>query len=144
MRPSEVQDQIEAEAERPDGAESLPVPPWIGCLASALLGLLGVFLVFQVGKLVIQGDLHIGSDSLTPARLWLVTEGDNRGVGWSTASIVSGSRDADQACVETHVRFLLIQADGTAQPVTYCDCYQQKDGSWLNAGVCTPGTAGGS
>lgn len=144
MRPTEIQDQIEAEREGVVAAESLPVSPWLGCLLSALLGLLGAFLVFQAGKLMIQGDLRFGSDPLTSSRLWLVSEGGNRGLGWSSSTVVEGSPRSQRACSETRVRFLLYRTDGTAQPVTYCECFQRSGDRWRDAGACSPEVGGGS
>lgn len=143
MRPSEVQVQIEAEAEQPDVAEGLPVSPWIGCLGSVLVGLLGAFLVFQVGKLIVQGDLRLAGDSLTPTRLWLVDEAGNRGLGWSTTRIVEGSLAEGRACVQTRVGFLLFQSDGTAKPVTYCECLERNADHWQEVGACPAGASGG-
>jgi hypothetical protein len=145
VRPSDVQAQIEAEEEvAAAGLDELPVPPWVGCLASVLVGLVAVVFVFQVGKLLAQGDLRWGGGSLTPTRLWLVQEGSNSGVGFSTAHVVDGSIDSPTVCVETRVRFLLLRSDGTAKPVTYCQCYRRSGDSWQGAGACPGAAEGGS
>jgi hypothetical protein len=88
--------------------------------------------------------LRFGSDPLTPTRLWLVSEGGNRGLGWSTASVVAGAGSTDRVCVQTRVRFLLYRANGSAQPVTYCECYQRVGDRWQGAGACSSDAADGS
>jgi hypothetical protein len=112
------------------------ISPALGCLLSVLLGLVGVLIVFQTAKLATQGEIRIGGTEVTPNRIWLVREGANRGLGWSSSRVVEGSRAGPEMCVATSVSFLLWRKDGTAVPVDFCECYEQQGSSWQLLGGC--------
>lgn len=125
------------------GLDDLPVSPAVGCLASLLLSILGVLLIFQLARLLIEGEIRLGGGPLTPNRVWLVQEGANRGLGWSRGRVLHELSSEDRSCVETSVRYLLWQADETAQAVNFCDCYKHTGDRWQNDGLCPDGTQGG-
>lgn len=65
------------------------------------------------------------------ARIWLVMEADQRGVGLSSPSLFTPN--ADTRCVQTDTRFLLWA--GRANPSVYCACEQRTSAAapWLAA-----------
>ncbi len=115
------------------------ISPAVGCALSVLLGLVGVFLVFQIGRLAVEGEVRFGGTELTPNRIWLVRDGGNRGLGWSLSRVVEGSRTAPEMCVATKVSFLLWRDDGTAVPVDFCECYRRSEAGWQLLGNCGEG-----
>lgn len=135
--------RTEAEGQQELGLDQLPVSPAIGCLAALLLSLLGVLLIFLVVKLMVEGELRMGGGPLTPNRVWLLREGDNRGFGWSSGRVLDELSDDNRRCVDTSVRYLLWRSDETAQPVDYCECYLRAGDGWQYEGVCPEGNQGG-
>jgi len=70
-------------------------------------------------------------------RLWLISEIDERGFAFSSASV--SQRSESLTCVQTDVRFLLWA--GKADPVSYCECYERDSAGNLafieaTEGVC--------
>jgi len=126
-------------AEHADGqkraTDSLPVPPAVGCLASILVGLLAVAVLFSAMRLVRDGELRYGGP-LTPVRLWLVNDAGNQGVAFSTAAYSDERYGLDGVCVLTQVRFLLWRQDGSGASIEYCECYQVVSQGWQYLGSC--------
>lgn len=120
-------------------SEALPIPPALGCLLSVLAGLVAVSLFFVVMSFALRGEVRFSAGELTETRVWpLVGEAD-MGLAVSTARIVSGSRSAGQACVETTVRFLLVRrAEDTRRVVRYCECLERLENQWIGIGACEP------
>lgn len=97
----------------------------------------GLFMLASRGELT----LDLGSAPGQSARIWLVMEPDERGIGLSLPTVHSGA-DADSMCVQTDVRYFLWQ--GEAEPLSYCDCYRRDDAraDWIYLetlqGMCSP------
>lgn len=118
-------------------SSSLPLPPALGCVFSALLGLVGVAVFFVVLSFAFRGELRFSASELTETRVWLIRGEPDLGIGVSTARIVSGGRSEGQACVETSVRFLMLRrSEDTRSSAEYCECLERVDGSWIGIGAC--------
>jgi len=82
-----------------------------------------------------QGEIVIpmGSAPDQVARVWLVMDARQRGIGVSSARVTSSSENA--LCVQTNVSYVLWQGSGDA--VVYCECYTRLDDSppweWVEA-----------
>ena len=104
-----------------------------------------VFLIFLITPcffitLATQGEIVIGLGSVPgqEMRIWLVMDADQRGIGYSTPSVIAQS---DQAvCVQTNVSYALWE--GEADAAVFCDCYARADANsaWeltsTNTNVC--------
>jgi len=90
-----------------------------GCLL--WLGLLCLPLFVFV--LAVQGEMNWQRGEFASDRVWLIREVDQRGVGYSSARVISNEEPAagGPICVRTRVIFLLWR--GSAEPVAYCECY---------------------
>lgn len=120
-------------------SEVLPFPPALGCLFSLLLGLVAVVIFFVVMSFALRGEVRFSAGELTETRLWLVRSESDLGFGVSTARVVSGSRSAGEACVQTTVRFLMLRrSEDTPRLVQYCECLEQIDDQWIGTGACEP------
>jgi hypothetical protein len=115
---------------------ALPIPPAVGCLGSILAGLAGVAIFFVVVSMALRGEVRFTRGTLGETRIWPVEEGDELGLGFSTAEIVRGSEESGAACVETRIRFVMLRSTEDRRPITYCECFQQEDGSWSSTGDC--------
>ena len=114
----------------------LPFPPALGCLLSVLAGLLGVGVFFMVVTLAVQGEIRIRRGELGETRVWLIREGENRGMGISTTGVVSGSESAGSACTQTQVRFLMLSTEQEPEPLAFCECLEKAGESWSFAREC--------
>lgn len=94
--------------------------------AGCAIGLL-LWAVFMIAPcflcvLATQGQITIslGSAPDQQARIWLLNEAHERGIGisWPSARY---SQDEKTVCVQTDTRFVLWA--GTGQPATYCECF---------------------
>lgn len=57
----------------------------------------------------------------------LVSEAEDRGLRFEASWIAGSQLDDNALCVETAVRFLLWEASGGNQNVSFCDCYTRQD-----------------
>ena len=75
--------------------------------------------------MVINGEfsLTLGDAPEQKLRIWLVSEIRERGFGISTGSVTS--RDEQNVCVQTDLRYLLWQ--GSQEPSVYCECFERLD-----------------
>jgi hypothetical protein len=124
--------------------EALSVSPRMGCCLSLVLGTVGVAAALALTGLVAQGEIRFEHSPLTTTRLWLVSQGPNQGLGFSTARALPSLETESRRCVRTTVRFWLWRTDGTAKDVSFCECYQLQGGEWSPNGPCEPqGSNGG-
>lgn len=107
-----------------------------GCLAFVALWLCVAGASLAVGLLAVKGELVLRRGELNEARVWLVAEPQRRGLGISSTRFVEGNRNADSACLETRVRFIMWR--GAAEPaLSYCECYGRVAGGGLEyTGMC--------
>ncbi|MCC6612980.1 MAG: hypothetical protein IT320_05845 [Anaerolineae bacterium] len=87
----------------------------------ALLILIPVafFIILTRGEIAVS----TGDAPDQQARLWLISNADERGFGYSNAWVAERT-DAD-LCLQTDVRYWLWQ--GSEDSVTYCECYERAD-----------------
>jgi hypothetical protein len=135
--------------ETPELINESPPPPRkrgplqrLGCGIALVLWFLLILSPCILFMLASRGELTLtlGSAPGQTARVWLVMEADERGLGYSWPTV--HARDDGRAlCVQTDVSFALWQ--GQAEPISYCECYQRaaEDASWdfveTIQGVCT-------
>ncbi|HEX2905760.1 MAG TPA: hypothetical protein VHO69_02790 [Phototrophicaceae bacterium] len=113
----------------------------IGCLAGlllwALIMLLPCFLFFLATQE--QITISLGDAPQQTARIWLVNEIRQRGLGLSWASVKPGTSDRT-VCVQTETRFMLWV--GTGPAATHCECYTRVNAAWQPTesynGSCAP------
>ena len=114
----------------------------LGCALGLLVWFVLILSPCLLFTLATQGEmsLNLGSAPGQTARLWLVMEPDERGLGLSLPSVQSG-RDGNTICVQTDVRYFLWQ--GQADAISYCECYHRTTAGaeWDHLttieGVCT-------
>ncbi len=123
----------------PDRGPAAPRGPHVifGCLASLLLALAGVGVVWLALTLAARGELAVGRGTPTEARLWLVSQAGNQGLGLSFAR-ARPEAGTGQVCADTTVQFLLWRSDGAAQGTSYCTCYRRVGAGWETVGGCEP------
>ena len=122
-------------------APAAPTPglsPATGCALLVLVALLGGAFCFGLGALLFRGEIRLPGAGPAQARVWLVRERENQGLGISTSRLIGGSLEGVQACFETRVAFLLWKRDGTSQASQFCQCYERQGEAWLLAGDCPP------
>lgn len=117
---------------------NIPFPPAVGCFISLITGALAVMVFFFVLTLAKQGEVSFKRGELGEIRIWLIRQGENRGLGLSSTRIVHGSERAGEACVETKVQFLLWKSGEGIQNTNYCECYRLQGESWTSTGECSP------
>lgn len=98
-----------------------------GCVVALIFWFAILLLPCFLIVLAVQQEIVISTGGVPgqQLRLWLISEPDERGLGYSTASVRQS--EATAVCVQTDVRFLLWA--GSAQPVSYCECYERADES---------------
>lgn len=99
----------------------------LGCIVVWLpLILLPLFLLI----LATQGEFALWHNDSFPdgeehpfVQARLLMDIDTRGLNVTRSYVSSSNPDDTAVCVQTNVRFLLWQGEGT--PVDYCDCYER-------------------
>ncbi len=108
----------------------------IGCAIGVVLWLLVLLTpcIFITLAVRYEITLDTGSAPEQRLRLWLIMEADQRGIGFSNASV----RESEgQTCVQTDVQFYMWQ--GQAEPVSFCNCYERGAEDWVSTST-QPGT----
>jgi hypothetical protein len=102
-----------------------------GCL----LWLAILSLPLLVFVMAVRGEMQWQRGEFVNDRLWLIRETDERGLGFSSARVISNQEAVDgPICVRTKVYFLLWR--GSAEPVAFCECYAA--GTHEPVGNCEP------
>ena len=113
-----------------------------GCIAALVIWFLILLLPCFLIVLATQQEISVSTGGAPgqQLRLWLISEVDERGLALSTASVQQNETDA--VCVETNVRYLLWA--GSAEPVSYCECYQRGSESeaWALTSTGSAGCSG--
>ena len=94
-----------------------------GCVIALVIWFAILLLPCFLIVLAVQQEIVISTGSAPgqQARLWLISEADARGLGFSSATVYETSETA--LCVQNDVRFLLWTGD--FEPVSYCECYER-------------------
>jgi hypothetical protein len=112
----------------------------IGCTVALIVWFALLLVPYLLIIMATQGEITIAQGSLPgqQIRVWLIMEANERGLGVSSTS--ARQTDPNAACVQTDTRFLLWS--GSAEPLSYCECYARADADSLwtsvstEAGVC--------
>ena len=103
---------------------------------SITIGLLAVGVFTLLVTMAVPGEIRIGRGELGETRVWLLREAGDRGLGFSSTRLVSGSEASGAACVETRVRFLILSGAEGSAPVSYCECLEKVGETWTSTGEC--------
>lgn len=102
----------------------------VGCILALIVWFLLLLLPCGLFTLATQGEISVSQGSLPgqQMRLWLIMEVDERGLGVS--STAARQDDANNACLQTSVSYLLWQ--GQSDPLVYCECFARDsaDAAW--------------
>jgi hypothetical protein len=132
----DIQENLPDEALIPPATKRFRGLRRVGCVAALVLWFGFILLPIFLLALAIKHEITISQGCL-PAqqiRVWLVMERDQRGIGFSrtstssysaAASAENDTTSADGVCLQTNVRYILWQGQGTAS--TYCACYSRSD-----------------
>lgn len=105
----------------------------LGCILALALWFFLLLTPCFLIRLATEGELRLrlGDAPDQEARVWLVMEADQRGVGYSMPSVYAGE-DTASVCVQTDVRYLLWVGTEAGKPVTYCECHSRPsaDDDW--------------
>ncbi|NIM92090.1 MAG: hypothetical protein GTO18_00025 [Anaerolineales bacterium] len=126
---------VEAEV-RNSNSRGWSLTPASGCAISLLLGLLGVTCCLLAATLAVRGDVALNRGEPNEARLWLIREEGNQGLGLSFGRRLEADTVVGFTCFETQVRFFMWRSDGSIPATSYCDCYAYVGSQWSYAGSC--------
>ena len=90
-----------------------------------MLGLTRVAVMALVGQLMLRGDISVERGDWHKARVWLILEDENRGLGISISLRVTSDAEKSEVCVETRYGFLLWRSNGTARSGKSLECYER-------------------
>lgn len=109
----------------------------LGCIIALVIWFAVLLLPCLLIVMATQQEVVISTGSAPGQniRLWLISEIDERGFALSSASV--RRQDEASVCVQTDVRFLLWA--GSADPVSYCECYQRDSAGDLTFTEATEG-----
>lgn len=113
----------------------------LGCGTVLILWFLLLLTPCFLLTLAVQQEIVITTGSLPGQqfRVYLISEAMQRGVVVSNSTIV-GRQSENNACLETHVRYLLWT--GSEESSTYCECFSRTGGEneWASdmatTGIC--------
>lgn len=74
--------------------------------------------------LAMRGDLSWHRGEYVHDRIWLVTESNERGLGWASTRL--NSKAHETVCLSTTVRFWLWKGNSPAFGTHYCECYRKQ------------------
>ena len=122
-------------ASKPSGPERGPSAA-VGCLSSVMIAILGGALLLIVLSIALRGEARFTKGELGAIRAWLIRDGENQGLAFSTTRIVDGSERSGHVCLRTTARFAMISSGEPVEDVAYCDCYERQVDVWVPAGAC--------
>ena len=123
--------QAEEGLERP-----MPFSPRLGCMISVAAAVLALCLGLAFFQVAFRGGLTLHTSELRETRLWLVDNGETRGLGYSRMQRVSGSEQSGAVCLRTKVTFWLWSGGQPGLNTSYCECFQESGPGWIPAGAC--------
>lgn len=104
---------------------------WLAILSLPAVGLL----------LAVRGELSWHQGEHRDYRVWLVSEKEERGLGWEFRRAVS--RSADRVCLQTTVAYWLWRGKGEQTGSSFCECYKQRPDPEIDyLGACAAIDAG--
>ena len=112
----------------------------LGCLLGFLAWLFVMTVPLLGFMLAVRGEFTWRRSEFVEDRVWLISaensSGDERGLGYSAARVVSDQTAADgPICVRTRVNFLLWR--GRSEHLEFCDCYLRSvNGGYEPNGSC--------
>lgn len=115
--------------------DRLPFSPAVGCVLAIVTGAVCAGAFFLILGFNQRGDFAYAPEPYRAFRLWIVRDGQGRGLGLSTTLPLPGATE-ERVCAETSVRFLLT-GEGTAPAdARYCECFERVMGAWSGVGAC--------
>ena len=104
-----------------------------GCVIALIIWFLVLLSPCFMIVLAVRGEISIttGGAPEQRARVWLIQEAGQSGIGLSNVDVQQTADDA--ICVQTNVNFLLWR--GEAEPTQYCECYTQAESGWQATSV---------
>jgi len=124
-----VQDENEL-GEAPQTSAPTSFIKRVGCGLLVILWFAILLLPCFLIVLATQHEITISQGGLPSQqiRIWLIMEGEQRGVGISTTSSLE---IGDMSCLQTNVHYVLWQGKGDA--TSFCDCFTRSEDEWLLA-----------
>jgi hypothetical protein len=116
--------------------QAMPFSPAVGCLVSFLIAAVPVCLILGVVALALRGEFTFDLGPVREARVWMVREGQEQGIGLSTMKRTAGSERSGEVCYQSSVHFLLWRSLRIERQADYCECYQLDPNGWQYAGKC--------
>lgn len=116
--------------------ETMPFTPRVGCLISSFFAAIPVCLILGAVTLAMQGEFTFELGPVREARVWMIREGQEQGVGWSTMKRTTGNEVSNTVCYQTSVHFLLWKSLQVERQALYCESYRLDAGGWQYAGEC--------
>lgn len=98
----------------------------LGCTIAVIIWFIVLLTPCLCIVLASQGEIavRLGDVPGQSFRLWLLNESRQRGIGISRPTVYA-SEEQNQVCLQTDVSFILWI--GSAEAITYCECYTQLD-----------------
>lgn len=114
----------------------MPFSPGVGCLVSFFIAAVPVCLILFIVALALRGEFTFNLGPVREARIWMVREGQEQGIGLSTMKRTEGSERAGEVCYRSSVHFLLWRSLKIERQAGYCECYQLVAAGWQYTGEC--------
>ena len=112
------------------------IPVRLGCISILLFTIICTAALLLVVNLVVNGEIKLSRGDLEGYRIWVVRGEGFPGFGFSSSKELKSDGDPGVTCIETCVKFLVLQSEREIDPTTYCECYELDLGQWNYIGDC--------
>jgi hypothetical protein len=112
------------------------IPVRLGCISILLFTIICTATLLLVVNLVVDGEIKLSRGELEGYRIWVVRGEGFPGFGFSSSKELKSDGDPGVTCIETRVRFLVLQSETEIEPTVYCECYELDLGQWNYIGDC--------
>ena len=114
------------------------IPVRLGCISILLFTIICTAALLLVVNLIVDGEIKLNRGDLEGYRIWVVRGEGFPGFGFSSSKELKSDGDPGITCIETRVRFLVLQSEREIEPAIYCECYELDLGQWNYIGECSP------